>query len=637
MTAISQTSSAATDTGPSHVTVTATWTTDASPSVGVDVAPASSGCPATDASPVAVTGSSSGSAAVTIPAPGTYVACGYFDNTYAGLASDAFTADWSFGIGNLVSGQYTDDAPVDITPQVSAYPSTGLWMYAHPGTGACGATASEDAARTGAIDAFLKPDQAHRVVTGPGIDQPTGRFTPADPGTYTICAYLSDSQSATPRATKSQQITIYPASATIIYTPPTDPTATRPATMGFDVTAKVTTGRSFFAYVHPAASGLCGINPAQEAARAGVVTLAGDGGVPMPDVTPPTVSKIHRDLVFTPPAPGRYFVCAYVAAGATGQVDGFSSPMLDARATAFPLAITATPATGLAIGAPVALHVTGSAELPRTLYTYVHAGGADACAATAAAEAARAADGGYAIFDPYPTTGALDATANETMGSDLRGYRACAYWAASPAATPDAIASATFLPPGADTGDLDVDPGPMPSTFGRRGKGSVYVNTLVLPVGVSAGRFLTLARRAAHEWGFTIRGTTKAGAAHRDGKRVVGFSRAMTTSRVAGLVGYRARVRTCTTRNGRRTCRRSLRTVETDIALSRDLKSWNPGPAHPTADQVDLETALVRAFGQLAGNRADAAKCSGSPLLGPGISRKGAWWRSATDHYQPGC
>ncbi|HYF24214.1 MAG TPA: hypothetical protein VD931_00605, partial [Baekduia sp.] len=98
----------------------------------------------------------------------------------------------------------------------------------------------------------------------------------------------------------------------------------------------------------------------------------------------------------------------------------------------------------------------------------------------------------------------------------------------------------------------------------------------------------------------------------------------------------RARPKGC----GRRTtgrCRVRYVTVEREFALARRLTTWNPGPGRPPAAQVDVESVLLRLFGMLAGNVADAPACSGDLLLRATGVTPGWWWRSPSDTFRPRC
>jgi hypothetical protein len=565
-----------------------------------------------------------------------------------------FTAAWDALV--VVFGDYTDDAPVDFTVAYTASPSTGLYMYAEKGKVTCASTAALEAARPNAKDAFMVPTAMHRVQAAPAVPFGTAitssSFRPSDHGDYTACVYLADSPSSQTRKLTSQFFTVRAASASISVTQSADPTAGRTTSLGFDASADIS-GRLFYAFVNP--SGVdCRATPAAEAGTSGVVSLTPAGGMQMPTVTPPTRSTLHLDASYTPPAAGDYNVCAYVAAGPSGQVDGFKDAVISARALRFPLALTVTP-TVAANGQAVNVHLTASAEAPRTLFSYEHPNAGVPCAPTAGQESARAASGGQALYDPLLITSSVDTARPISIGPEPNGYRFCAYLASSADAVPDATATATVVPPppppapgpggggggggGGGSPGGDVDPGPIPREFGTHGGGSIYVNAAILPAGVTADRFITLVDRTAREWGFRLAGVTTNGTAHRDGRRVVGFSRRIPPEKISGLVIFRGGKRDCHGKGRHRRCSKRLKVkrLETDIALSRDLSTWQQGPAHPGPGQIDLESVLVRAFGQYAGNDADFDKCSESPLLAPSVDRHGAWWRGIYDYHQPGC
>jgi hypothetical protein len=188
--------------------------------------------------------------------------------------------------------------------------------------------------------------------------------------------------------------------------------------------------------------------------------------------------------------------------------------------------------------------------------------------------------------------------------------------------------------------DLDIDPGAVAAKYGKPGQGRFYVNKDVLPAGLNGDRFLKLVQRSGARWGYKFVGVTTAGAGKRDGKRVVGFSKRIAADKIAGIVVFKTRAKPKTKKCRSRStgsCRPRITSVERDLVLSRELTTWAAGPAHPRRSQIDLESVLLRMFGQLAGNRATAKQCDGSPLLAATVNRAGAWWRSPTDFSQPGC
>jgi hypothetical protein len=182
---------------------------------------------------------------------------------------------------------------------------------------------------------------------------------------------------------------------------------------------------------------------------------------------------------------------------------------------------------------------------------------------------------------------------------------------------------------------------PIPS---RIGKSNHVLLVLALGEGspsVTRSRFMTLVRNSARRWRLDPRGPVKRvprlGDAHND----VGFAAALVSEGALGtttlLRQNYVRVRRVCAAGGCRTTRTPVgsRVVERDLALLPDVP-WAQGPAHPTAEEYDLETVILHELGHWAGNlRHTPVGCHDTPMvkgLGPG-----EWWRSSSDWHYDGC
>jgi hypothetical protein len=182
---------------------------------------------------------------------------------------------------------------------------------------------------------------------------------------------------------------------------------------------------------------------------------------------------------------------------------------------------------------------------------------------------------------------------------------------------------------------------PIPSRIGRSNHA-----LLVLALGegspsVTRSRFVTLVRNSARRWRLDPRGPVKRvprlGDAHND----VGFAAALVSEGALGtttlLRQNYVRVRRVCAASGCRTTRTPVgsRVVERDLALLPAVP-WAQGPAHPTAEEYDLETVILHELGHWAGNlRHTPVGCHDTPMvkgLGPG-----EWWRSSSDWQYDGC
>lgn len=185
------------------------------------------------------------------------------------------------------------------------------------------------------------------------------------------------------------------------------------------------------------------------------------------------------------------------------------------------------------------------------------------------------------------------------------------------------------------------DSGAIPRWIGRRGRSAFRVSLRGIPDTVGATRFLALAVRSGRRWGLRPVGTTGRRAGVRDGVDAVGFSsavppRALGVTSVYRIARYRVE-RRCVSGGCVVVGRPRLvgtRIVERDIALDPSAP-WQRGPARPSSDQFDLETALLHEFGHMAGNRRHARRCADSPLIA--ALSPGDWWRSPTDYSFRAC
>jgi hypothetical protein len=169
---------------------------------------------------------------------------------------------------------------------------------------------------------------------------------------------------------------------------------------------------------------------------------------------------------------------------------------------------------------------------------------------------------------------------------------------------------------------------------------------LVLALGegspsVARSRFVALVRNSARRWRLDARGPVKRVPRLGDGHNDVGFAAALVSQGALGtttlLRQNYVRVRHVCAASGCRTMRTPAgsRVVERDLALLPDVP-WAQGPAHPTAEEYDLETVVLHELGHWAGNlRHTPVGCHDTPMvkgLGPG-----EWWRSPGDWHYDAC
>jgi hypothetical protein len=167
-----------------------------------------------------------------------------------------------------------------------------------------------------------------------------------------------------------------------------------------------------------------------------------------------------------------------------------------------------------------------------------------------------------------------------------------------------------------------------------------------LPLEIDPGRFEALTTSVAEgRWGLRIDGATMRPPGARDGVNSIGFTSALPRDVLGAYIFWPRRVyrskKVCKKRkNHRRVCRRVKRyhhteVKEADVAFSTEFH-WNPGPAYPAGDEIDLPTVEIHELGHFDDpNKRHGKRCSGSPLtesLG-----FGEWWRGPGDWYEEEC
>jgi hypothetical protein len=189
----------------------------------------------------------------------------------------------------------------------------------------------------------------------------------------------------------------------------------------------------------------------------------------------------------------------------------------------------------------------------------------------------------------------------------------------------------------------------IPSWIGRQGGGlGFYVNTDLLPDGLTASRFRNIVDRTAERWGLADLGRTSATPAASpneiDGAPEVGFTTDLPSDTLGELYfpHYWVRIRghrACHRTGGHRRCHyiaahRVLRLLDYDVTFNVNIP-WSAAAWYPDMHHVDLESVVLHELGHFAGNFHHQPRCSDSPMveaLGPG-----EWWRAANEWWEFDC
>jgi hypothetical protein len=196
-----------------------------------------------------------------------------------------------------------------------------------------------------------------------------------------------------------------------------------------------------------------------------------------------------------------------------------------------------------------------------------------------------------------------------------------------------AFAATLLIAPSA----LAQAPERIPASVGMQASYSFRISNRLIPGNVGEARFRRLVSDSARRWGMRGLGRTSRVAGARDRMNTVGFDRALPSGTLAIQQDFIVRVyRRVRSSSGRRprTVYVGERVVERDITVDPRI-TWNPGPAHPAADQYDLETVLIHELGHMAGNKPHVPPCTNSPMWE--ALDYGEWWRSPSDWYGKTC
>jgi hypothetical protein len=253
-----------------------------------------------------------------IPSAATsYRICAYLSESTSAqpnaTATQTFAARRPTGALTIAfSGDPTEDTPVTVTTSGTTEVSRSLFVFAEQSGTSCAATAFEHDNRAGSV----------RLTYGYGYGYTTQDFsdqdslTPTEASAYRICAYLAETASAQPNATKSETFTARRPAATVATTASGEFGIGKTLTVTSAGTTEVS--RSLFVFVQ-AGGNDCASTAFEHDNRANALRLTygyGYGYI--------TRSFTDQDT-FTPAAGGTYRLCAYVAESASSQPNAVST------------------------------------------------------------------------------------------------------------------------------------------------------------------------------------------------------------------------------------------------------------------------------------------------------------------------
>lgn len=185
-------------------------------------------------------------------------------------------------------------------------------------------------------------------------------FTPGESGTWRLCAWVSDTRTATPRAVLETPIFVRSATAAISAIAVTTPDAREDAPVGISIRGTSETAQYLFAWVAPA-GGVC---PAVPSGASGGVWLSYSSG----DSVGGAFTKAYS---FTPGSGGGHLVCAWVADDRVQAPRAFANSTIMVRSAVATISTLASPTPDPAEARQVAVTVAGSTETSQNLFAAV--------------------------------------------------------------------------------------------------------------------------------------------------------------------------------------------------------------------------------------------------------------------------
>jgi hypothetical protein len=332
-------------------------------------------------------------------------------------AASRIVADGLSSVSITVSADPTQDEPVTITVSGEAEASRNLFVYVSQ-AGSCEADPASNAGGE-----WLSGGGGDAVSEG-RFKRPY-EFVPESVATYTVCAYVDETEFAAPDAIAEESFTAArPAGSASIQVSPS-PTRDEPVTI--TVAGVTEVPRRLFVYVDDAGHG-CEPDPAAES---GGEWLSGAGGGAL------AAGAFKTSYRYMPATVGIYTVCAYVDESESAVPDAAAEESFEASDWVS-AQVSASPIRGEA----ATISVSGEARAARRLFVYISSAG-NGCEALPEAEReagheALSRENGEAL-----AAGAFKVTYRYTP-EFIGTYTLCAFVDESEAAAPAASAIVSF-------------------------------------------------------------------------------------------------------------------------------------------------------------------------------------------------
>jgi hypothetical protein len=327
-------------------------------------------------------------------------------------------ADSVSSVAIVVSANATQDEPATITVTGEAEAASRLFVYVSASGGVC---EPEPALTAGEAQA-LSPSEGEELSEGP-FEVPY-EYTPALAGSYTVCAYVDETETGVPSAYGEVVFeAVRPTGSALVQVSPS-PIQHKPLTI--TVKGETEVARKLFVYV--GGSGVhCEPDPAADTGGE-FISVAGGETI--------AAGVYEKTYEYTPAAADSYTVCAYVDESEAGVPNASGEATFEAlHPTNVSIQVSANPIRG----EPVTITVNGETGVARRLFVYISSAGTE-CES-----------------DPVDSGGeALSALGGEALAAGgfvrhfeytpefIATYTVCAFLDETEAATPNASAGITF-------------------------------------------------------------------------------------------------------------------------------------------------------------------------------------------------
>ncbi len=333
------------------------------------------------------------------------------------VPASGIAADSLYSISIVVSANVTQDEPATITVSGEAEAARRLFVYAS----AAGVCASEPVSDTGEVLSSIGGEE----ITEGGFEK-TYEYTPESVGTYTVCAYVDESEAAVPDITGKEVFEAARPTGSALVQVSASPTQDEPVTI--TVSGETEVARKLFVYIDDAGHG-CEPEPADES---GGAWLSNPGGEEI------GAGSFKVAYNYMPATVAVYTVCVYVDEAEAAVPDATAEESFEAARPTGSAAVevSANPTRAK----PVTITVSGETEVARKLFVYIDDAG-HGCEPEPAGESGGAwlsTSGGEVIG-----AGSFKVAYNYTPAS-VAVYTVCVYVDEAEAAVPDATAEESF-------------------------------------------------------------------------------------------------------------------------------------------------------------------------------------------------